>query len=349
MKKLILFTLFVLFTSLYSIAQIEMDVTGNVGIGIAPNTQYKLDISDLSRIINLKSSTISGVLKLETHTGMVLDQALEIKPAVMSSYCPMVEIAGSTNKGYHLYVGGNSYSTGSWIGSDAIFKKDISSIGRKNQSILKKLKKIDGKVYTYKSKEELRELYDNGTIKFYYNSNDSVPQFNKGRHYGLIAQDLVEEFPELVWYDSATLTMSVNYNGMIPILLAAIKEQQSLIEELQQEILDDKNSSLSDSYDKTLGVERIESKTKPNCILYQNTPNPFYQSTVINYYISENSNSAMINIYDLNGTQLSSIKINELGKGSITVNGGDYKAGMYIYTLIVDSQIIDSKQMILTD
>jgi len=51
----------------------------------------------------------------------------------------------------------------------------------------------------------------------------------------------------------------------------------------------------------------------------------------------------------MNGTQLKSIELHPKGNGSITINGGEFNAGMYIYTLIADGQVIDTKQMILTD
>ena len=56
----------------------------------------------------------------------------------------------------------------------------------------------------------------------------------------------------------------------------------------------------------------------------------------------------MICIYDMNGTQLKCIPLNINGYGNITINGSELKAGMYIYTLIDDGQLIENKRMILT-
>ena len=42
--------------------------------------------------------------------------------------------------------------------------------------------------------------------------------------------------PEVVVYDAATDTKSVNYDALIPLLIEAIKEQQAQIEALQQQI-----------------------------------------------------------------------------------------------------------------
>lgn len=47
---------------------------------------------------------------------------------------------------------------------------------------------------------------------------------------GLLAQNLLEEFPELVKQDPETGLYGVNYTKMVPILVQAIKEQQELID-----------------------------------------------------------------------------------------------------------------------
>ena len=84
-------------------------------------------------------------------------------------------------------------------------------------------------------------------------------------------------------------------------------------------------------------------------MLYQNSPNPFNASTTIEYYLKENTLNAMINIYDMNGTQLQTIPLDGTGYGNITINGGEYNSGMYLYALIADGQVVDTKQMVLTD
>jgi len=84
-------------------------------------------------------------------------------------------------------------------------------------------------------------------------------------------------------------------------------------------------------------------------VLYQNSPNPFSVSTKIEYYLPADVQKATIYIYDMNGTQLKSIPLNQKGNGSITINGNELKAGMYMYSLIADGQVVDTKRMILTD
>jgi len=57
----------------------------------------------------------------------------------------------------------------------------------------------------------------------------------------------------------------------------------------------------------------------------------------------------LLKIYNTSGQQLKSIPLNNKGYGSVTINGGEFDAGVYIYALIIDEQEIDTKKMILTE
>ena len=83
--------------------------------------------------------------------------------------------------------------------------------------------------------------------------------------------------------------------------------------------------------------------------LKQNYPNPFDQTTTIEYNIPESINQATIYVYDLNGSQVHSIGITTRGAGSVALDAGKFDPGMYFYTLIADGQDVDTKRLILTD
>ena len=65
--------------------------------------------------------------------------------------------------------------------------------------------------------------------------------------------------------------------------------------------------------------------------------------------MADGAKNAMICIYDMNGTQLKCIALNQTGLGEITINGIELKPGMFLYALIVDGQLIDTKKMVLTE
>ena len=94
------------------------------------------------------------------------------------------------------------------INSDARLKSNIISLG----DTLYKLLSLDGKSYTLKADESKQKI-------------------------GLLAQDVQEVFPELVKEASNEQgTLSVNYQGLIPVLIIAIKEQQTEIQVLKQQV-----------------------------------------------------------------------------------------------------------------
>ena len=104
------------------------------------------------------------------------------------------------------YDGSATLSGDLTVNSDMRLKSNIVTLG----STLSKLLLIDGKSYTMKSNEAIEKI-------------------------GLLAQEVQKAFPELVKQSSdKDGTLSVNYQGMIPVLINAIKEQQKQIDELKE-------------------------------------------------------------------------------------------------------------------
>ena len=77
-------------------------------------------------------------------------------------------------------------------------------------------------------------------------------------------------------------------------------------------------------------------------------PNPFTESTTIRCDVAEDVVKADLYIYNMNGEQITEYSITERGETSVTIDGGSFSAGMYLYALIADGQVIDTKRMILT-
>ena len=111
-----------------------------------------------------------------------------------------VMVNGNTTVGNNLTVSGDVV-----VSSDARLKANIVSLG----STLAKLLLIDGKSYTMKK---------NGKQKI-----------------GVLAQDIQKVFPELVTTDDKDM-LAVNYQGLVPVLINALKEQQSEIDTYRKEV-----------------------------------------------------------------------------------------------------------------
>lgn len=82
--------------------------------------------------------------------------------------------------------------------------------------------------------------------------------------------------------------------------------------------------------------------------LAQNVPNPFSVSTTIKYELPNGTQKAAIGIYDMNGKEIKLYQLSAERKGTVTIQGGDLKPGMYLYSLIVDGKYFSSKKMVLT-
>lgn len=158
--------------------------------------------------------------------------------------------------------------------------------------------------------------------------------------YGFIAQEVKEIIPDLVYQDSDGL-LSIDYIGFIPLLVDAIKDMKTTIQEQQAEIENLKNPIQKKDTDEESGSIVAS--------LSQNKPNPFKVTTSIGCVIPESVNSAFICVYDLNGSQKLRRDIKQRGNIDVTIEGNTLTAGMYIYTLVCDGIEIDSKRMILTD
>ncbi|MEQ9218333.1 MAG: tail fiber domain-containing protein, partial [Cyclobacteriaceae bacterium] len=117
-----------------------------------------------------------------------------------------------------MAVGGTAWVGGFTITSDRRLKSNISTM----RGSLSSVRNMRGVTYNWK------EGTSNG-------ERDSLMQF------GVIAQEIEEVFPELVTTHEGGLK-TVNYIGLIPVLLEAIKEQQAMIESLTVALDDEKTS-----------------------------------------------------------------------------------------------------------
>lgn len=184
---------------------------------------------------------------------------------------------------------------------------------------------------------------DTDTVEVAYPSDIELQALEKN-HYGLMAAQLQQIYPDLV-YENQQGELCINYIEMIPLLVESIKELKAEITALQG----GNNGGvvmMSRAVGAVTGVEESTALTIP--MLKQNNPNPFTENTVIEYALPETVQTANLYIYDMNGTQIEQITLTERGEASVTVNGGMLSAGMYLYSLIADGKVIDTKRMILT-
>lgn len=251
-----------------------------------------------------------------------------------------------------------------YITSDKRTKENIDTIA----NALSKILKLKGVKYNLKSEKSPKYDKDNHNkygVDSYVVDSASL-NAAKEKHIGLIAQDVEKVFPEAI----DTLEngyKAIAYEALIGVLVEAIKEQQTQIASLQTIVNSQEQSiiSLQDQIDGCCSISKNEEKSKlkssnkeqnnnirdinsNNAQLSQNTPNPFTENTMISYILPENTQSARLIIHNMNGIEIKSYDISGANSGSVTINGSELQAGMYLYTLLIDNNIIDTKRMLLT-
>jgi len=210
----------------------------------------------------------------------------------------------------------------------------------------------------------------------HYNFNtDGYAHLNldPGLNYGFRAQQVQEVLPNLVKevvhpakLDSLGNEISpeenllgIQYQQMISILTAGMKEQQAIIES-QNEVLAQMMEQLANMQqqinqccnagdgNKSMlgGVIQPQDLNNEKSIdggneLYQNIPNPFRESTTISYQL-ETGGRVQLAIYDGNGKVVTTLvdANQENGRYSEVWNANGMPAGVYHYALYVDGELL---------
>jgi len=249
---------------------------------------------------------------------------------------------GSIN--YAGYFEGDVEVTGNFFnGSDKKLKQNIEDYSGALQQVMN----LQPKTYDFK------------TDKYASMNLPATPQI------GFLAQDIQKEFPHLVKeavhvkYDRKTRQelereryLSVNYIQLIPVLTKAIQEQQTTIEEQQAQI-DQLTTLVNQLLTQQDGETNSENNTyslsmDDGAKLSQNSPNPFQQNTVIDFFIPETVQDAKIRVTNAEGKVVGLVDITTKGEGQLNLDRKSYASGTYFYSLILDGKIIDTKQMVLT-
>lgn len=228
-------------------------------------------------------------------------------------------------------VNGDFYATTVNTTSDARLKTNITDV---KMEIITKVQALHPIQFTWRPIED-KHTADTATTKKMYFSEDT--EYDRS-HYGFLAQEVQKLFPELVHEDGDGY-LSVNYVELIPLLVQAVQELSAKVEMLE-----------SPSKSKAPARRGINAQEMEpiQAVLYQNNPNPFTVDTKIEYQLPLSTQSATLYVYDMNGLQIEEYPILSFGEGSVIVSGGALDAGMYLYSLIADGQIVDTKRMILT-
>ncbi|MBL0127366.1 MAG: tail fiber domain-containing protein [Flavobacteriales bacterium] len=267
---------------------------------------------------------------------------------------------------YALYAEGRTHSpTGNWTDSDEMLKENIEDL----TGGLGRVMQLQPKTYNFR------------TDQFGFMG---LPD---GQEYGLIAQELQLVVPELVRtihrpadIDSlgnvvhpAIEFKAMRYDGLIPILISAVKEQNTMITGLQQQVADGQNptdevAALQDQLTalqmqmaamqaqlegccasgglrqeggSTLGSAENASGDARKLLIQ---PNPFDTHTSL-FYTLERSGRAQLLVNSADGKDLRVLAEaqREAGQYQFEWNTSDLAPGLYYVTLLLDGEPIVKK------
>ena len=145
------------------------------------------------------------------------------------------------------------------------------------------------------------------------------------------------------------LVLSITNGNVVTIDLTPVI--QPLIDEnaTQQTLIDDLIARVEALEDCacTLDNPDNDGRAFDGPLLFQNTPNPFKNTTSIGYYIPWEHKTAHITITTLLGQNLWKIPITQFGEGNLLIDRSQMASTTYLYTLYVDGKRIDTKRMLI--
>lgn len=222
---------------------------------------------------------------------------------------PWTSVTSGTLK---LKVNGITMSDGYLITSDARYKKDVTAL----EGSLNKLLKMRGVAYNWDK------------------ARNPDMGFGDEKQLGFIAQEVEKVLPEMV-YTMDNGYKAVNYTALIPVMVEAIKEQQSTIAKLQDELS---------------RVQDIQSgKTDPLSLSSTMTihPNPSNDLVTIGFTGIDPTAQSHVMIFDMNGKLIKTIELTTRTLEKLELAKGTLDPGMYIVSLISNNKELHTQRLII--
>ena len=330
-------------------ADIASDSSLAIGVhGIALAKNYSVGVkgeafAQLNSTTSPYNHVAYGVMGI-TNTVNCNDSSLLYGVYGIASTCP------GKSHNWAGYFDGNVFAMGAFIASDEKLKENIKPI----ENSIDIIKQLSPKTYNFKQGDEYLGL-----------NGDNVKQ------YGLIAQELERVLPELVKrtdnpevkdHDGKLVSRafdfkSVNYIGLIPILLDGVKTQQQQIDakdakiaELEQRLngLATMMNDMKQVMDACCSQQslNIKTETADGSYMEQNVPNPLGASTSIRYHLAAGTQTASMQFVSIEGKVLF-VKDLAVNAGQVDINTSNWASGTYTYTLLVNGKAIDTKKMVI--
>lgn len=233
--------------------------------------------------------------------------------------------------GLQLIFEGSGLVTGAWtVLSDRKVKQNVQKITQ----AIDLVKQLNGVSYEYKTNADPNKI------------------FPEGRVYGFIAQEVQKVIPEVTTTDTESDLVGIKYTEIIPLLTEAVKEQQDVIDTQNEKIvaLEDRlqkiEQMLLGKNETSTAANKLENSVSQEVTLGQNRPNPFGETTTIDYVLPANQRNAFLAVFDLNGKLIQRTPLTDQS-GSVALNASQFSNGTYVYTLSANGKNLATKIMII--
>ena len=170
-------------------------------------------------------------------------------------------------------------------------------------------------------------------------TSDPVVSFGKS-YYALDVNAVKQSFPALIIKD-AKGNEYVNYTQLVPILVQAIKELKTELDDLKEAVA-------SSGTRKVNAATNIATNTLDEGwgSISQNTPNPFTGQSTVRVSVPDDASDAYVDILTLNGASLKRIPVSN-GLSEVSLSSFEFAPGTYLYTLVVNGKVSETRRMIV--
>ncbi len=170
-------------------------------------------------------------------------------------------------------------------------------------------------------------------------TSDPVVSFGKS-YYALDVNAVKQSFPALIIKD-AKGNEYVNYTQLVPILVQAIKELKTELDDLKETVA-------SSGTRKVNAATNIATNTldEGRGSISQNTPNPFTGQSTVRVSVPDDASDAYVDILTLNGASVKRIPVSN-GLSEVSLSSFEFAPGTYLYTLVVNGKVSETRRMIV--
>ena len=170
-------------------------------------------------------------------------------------------------------------------------------------------------------------------------TSDPVVSFGKS-YYALDVNAVKQSFPALIIKD-AQGNEYVNYTQLVPILVQAIKELKTELDDLKEAVA-------SSGTRKVNAATNIATNTldEGRGSISQNTPNPFTGQSTVRVSVPDDASDAYVDILTLNGASVKRIPVSN-GLSEVSLSSFEFAPGTYLYTLVVNGKVSETRRMIV--